>query len=78
MNPTEAALRTMPPPRETAGRYSAGTEALWSEVDRLRVDGDNLRASLRRVCNSLAIFIRENTDPGAEALAALYEAQRLL
>lgn len=39
---------------------------------------ERYRGSLRRVCDSLAIFIRESADPGAEALAALYEAQRLL
>jgi hypothetical protein len=39
---------------------------------------EELRAALRRVCNSLATFIRQDNDPGTEALAALYEAQRLL
>ncbi len=36
------------------------------------------REALRRLCDSLATFIRESHDLGAEALAALYEAQRLL
>jgi len=34
--------------------------------------------ALRRVCDSLTTFIRESADPGAEALAALHQAKRLL
>jgi len=37
-----------------------------------------LKACLRRVTDCLATFVRETEDPGAEALAALYEAQQLL
>ncbi len=36
-----------------------------------------LHAALRRVCDSLATFIHESTNPCAEALSALHEAQRL-
>ncbi len=45
---------------------------VWAERERA------LREALRRVCDSLAVFIREHPDPGSEALAALHEARRLL
>ena len=38
----------------------------------------DLYASLKRVTDSLATFVREHPDPGTEALAALDEARRLL
>jgi hypothetical protein len=39
---------------------------------------ERLKSALHRVCDCLRTFIRETTDPGTEALAALYEAENLL
>jgi hypothetical protein len=39
---------------------------------------DRYRPTLRRVCDSLATFVRESSAPASEAVVALYEAQRLL
>jgi hypothetical protein len=52
------------------------SDSYWQaqKEDRIR----DLRAALERVCNCLDKFIRESADPGTEALAATYEARRLL
>lgn len=37
-----------------------------------------LTANLKRLADCLDVFIRESSDPGVEALAAVYEARRIL
>jgi hypothetical protein len=48
------------------------------EIERLRIERDELAAAAKRVAESLQSFINDSTDPGTEALGAHYEVSRLL
>lgn len=51
---------------------------LRSEIEELKTDKVMLRASLERVRDKLRDLIHEHTDPGADALAAVWEASEVL
>ena len=48
------------------------------EIERLRIERDELAAAAKRVSVQLQHFMDDTTDPGTEALAAQYELTRLL
>ncbi|WP_420032316.1 hypothetical protein ACN2WE_05485 [Streptomyces sp. cg28] len=48
------------------------------EIERLTIERDELAAAAKRVSVQLQHFMDDTTDPGAEALAAQYELNRLL
>ncbi|WP_433855106.1 hypothetical protein [Streptomyces kronopolitis] len=48
------------------------------EVERLRVERDELAAAAKRVAESLQHFMDDSSDPGTEALAAQYELSTML
>lgn len=48
------------------------------EIERLRIERDEIADAAKRVATSLQIFMDDTTDPGTEALAAQYELSRLL
>ena len=58
----------MPPVNQTPER----------EIERLRIERDEIADAAKRVAASLQIFMDDTTDPGTEALAAQYELSRLL
>lgn len=48
------------------------------EIERLRIERDEIAAAAKRVAACLQQFMDDTTDPGTEALAAQYELSRLL
>lgn len=48
------------------------------EIERLRIERDELAAAAKRVADSLQSFMDDTSDPGTEALAAQHELSRLL
>jgi hypothetical protein len=48
------------------------------EIERLRIERDELAAAAKRVADSLQSFMNDSVDPGTEALGAHYEMSRLL
>jgi hypothetical protein len=54
------------------------TAALAAENAQLKAKNEQLCATIDRLCNSLDTFIRDSTDPGSEALAAVWCARREL
>ena len=48
------------------------------EIERLRIERDELAAAAKRVAVQLQHFMDNTTDPGTEALAAQYELSRIL
>ena len=48
------------------------------EIERLRIERDELASAAKRVSVQLQHFMDDTTDPGTEALAAQYELSRLL
>lgn len=48
------------------------------EIERLKIERDELAAAAKRVSVQLQHFMDDTTDPGTEALAAQYELNRLL
>ncbi|MFE0353653.1 hypothetical protein ACFW2I_09175 [Streptomyces nigra] len=48
------------------------------EIERLKIERDELAVAAKRASVCLQQFIDDNVDPGTEALAAQYEVNRLL
>lgn len=48
------------------------------EIERLRIERDELAAAAQRVSAQLQHFMDDTTDPGTEALGAQYELSRIL
>ena len=48
------------------------------EIERLRIERDEVAAAAKRVSACLQQFMNDTTDPGTEALAAQYELLRVL
>lgn len=48
------------------------------EIERLKIERDELAAAAKRVSVQLQHFMDDTTDPGTEALAAQYELNRIL
>jgi hypothetical protein len=48
------------------------------EIERLRIERDEVAAAAKRVAACLQQFMDDTTDPGTEALAAQYELSRIL
>jgi hypothetical protein len=48
------------------------------EIERLRIERNEVAAAAKRVSACLQQFMDDTTDPGTEALAAQYELSRLL
>jgi hypothetical protein len=48
------------------------------EIERLRIERDEVAAAAKRVSACLQQFMDDTTDPGTEALAAQYEMSRIL
>lgn len=48
------------------------------EIERLRIERDELAAAAKRVATCLQQFIDDTTDPGTEALAAQYVLTQIL
>lgn len=48
------------------------------EIERLRIERDEVAAAAKRVAACLQQFMDDTTDPGTEALAAQYELNRIL
>lgn len=48
------------------------------EIERLRIERDEIASAAKRVAVQLQHFMDDTTDPGTEALAAQYELSRIL
>jgi Lar family restriction alleviation protein len=75
-----AALTAALTPSPTLGDLTQARDKIDAaeDVERLRTEVGRLREALGRVCDVTQTFIRETTDPGSEALAAMYCARALL
>lgn len=57
---------------------SSSSQTPEREIERLRIERDEVAAAAKRVGACLQQFIDDSTDPGTEALAAQYELNRIL